>query len=115
MGATTCENGITHAAAPPFQWEKQAGYISSPSRRTDGRRDGQEEEETERESERHLPHPSERASERGSVRRPSDTRGDCVVRPLCACFDFNPRHSSHRVVEGQCAKVANFATRLAFQ
>ena len=48
--ATTCENGITHAA---FQWEKQAGYISSPSRSRPTDRDRH-----------HPPHPEAAAARR---------------------------------------------------
>ena len=94
--ATTCENGITHAA---FQWEKQAGYISSPSR--------------SRPTDR--PRPASSSPPRGGGAASSDTRRDCDCerraasgeRPLCACFDFNPRHSSHRVdaVDGEVPKV----------
>ena len=61
------------------------------------------------------PRPASSSPPRGGGAASSDTRRDCDCerraasgeRPLCACFDFNPRHSSHRVdaVDGEVPKV----------
>ena len=104
IATTTCENGITHAIVS--MGETSRVYFIPIH----------EEEETEEESGGGItptPHPNERLSDGGSDCVDGASGEQASERPLCACFDFNPRHSSHRVAREELKAPLHYSLGVA--